>query len=113
MVMEGAQGEPWSLICGGRTIANLVQRWHKNHARVGLLSHQSHTGLACGRIVSFHAHYLKNESPPLAYVWEPWGANETSLVGGNTALSSAVHSLHCPHCQTHDLPLTSHVQSVG
>ena len=41
---------------GCHAMANLVQSWHKNHARIGPLFHLSHTGLARNRRVSSRWH---------------------------------------------------------
>ena len=90
----------------GRTLVTHLRlpNQHKNHARIGLQFHLSHTGLACSWMVSLLAHHYMNDSPLLAQVWEPRGAKVTSL--------AAVLSLLCLHRQTRDLPLTSFVQSV-
>ena len=93
------------LICSSRPTANLVQRWRKYHARIGLLSHLFHMGHACGRIASFHARYLKNESPLLACVWEPWGVCDAPLAGGNSTLRQQSVRCNASHCHTQDQPL--------
>ena len=52
-------------------MANLVQRWHKNHARIGLQFPLFHTGLACSRMVFFECTISWMIHPSLAQVWEP------------------------------------------
>ena len=66
VVANGDGGRPGITLvthCGCQTMANLVQRWHKNHARIGLQFHLSHTGLACNRMVSLRGHQFMDDSP--------------------------------------------------
>ena len=57
-LMDGTQGEPQLLVCGSRTTANLVQRWHEYHARIG----HCFTCFTCMlKDSDLNAHYLMEE----------------------------------------------------
>ena len=66
-------------LCGCHAMANLVQSWHKNHARIGPLFHLFHTGLARNRRVSSRWHHsMEGQITPLGTRFGARGAMTTS-----------------------------------
>ena len=84
-------------LCGRQTIAKIVQRWRKHHARIDLLFHLSHTGLARNRIVSLVGTITgKCGAPLIGTYWKPRGAMMTSLRGGMQNIRQLTLSIALP-----------------